>query len=257
MLAACALMFATGIGFATVTAFWPLFIIAVVGTLNPSAGDVSLFLPVEQAALAETVAATRPYGDFLSLQCSGRIDGCVGRACQRTPCDDRRTHALECGRRRAFGLHRLFRHRPDRRDHLLVADTCDRSRADPAGHRAARTIARDRDSPGRALQPRFVRRRTRDSVAARLVAVPPLSAIGSDRRHIFLCHRIARRVLATRLVVVCRADRTHPHDGLYAHPREHIPDARRDDADRPAGTDFPAVARHRCLRWTCPRGSPT
>ena len=55
MLAACALMFATGIGFATVTAFWPLFIVAVIGTLNPSAGDVSLFLPVEQAAIAETV----------------------------------------------------------------------------------------------------------------------------------------------------------------------------------------------------------
>src|SRR5271170_1487529 len=57
MLASCALMFATGIGFAAVTAFWPLFLIAVAGTLNPSAGDVSLFLPVEQAALAETVAA--------------------------------------------------------------------------------------------------------------------------------------------------------------------------------------------------------
>jgi hypothetical protein len=46
LLAACALMFATGIGFASETTFAPLFFIAVVGTLNPSAGDVSLFLPV-------------------------------------------------------------------------------------------------------------------------------------------------------------------------------------------------------------------
>ncbi|MFZ0679285.1 MFS transporter, partial [Candidatus Binatus sp.] len=53
LLAACALMLLTGIGFATTTGFWPLFIVAVIGTLNPSAGDVSLFLPVEQAALAE------------------------------------------------------------------------------------------------------------------------------------------------------------------------------------------------------------
>src|ERR1700677_4944171 len=56
MLASCALMFATGIRFASVSPFCRLFVIAVVGTLNPSTGDVTLFLPVEQAALAETVA---------------------------------------------------------------------------------------------------------------------------------------------------------------------------------------------------------
>src|SRR5208282_1639841 len=53
LLAACALMLATGIGFATTANFWLLFVVAVVGTLSPSGGDVSLFLPVEQAALAE------------------------------------------------------------------------------------------------------------------------------------------------------------------------------------------------------------
>ncbi|MGA9720974.1 MAG: MFS transporter, partial [Candidatus Binatus sp.] len=42
LLAACALMLATGVGFVTAVSFWPLFIVAVVGTLNPSAGDVSL-----------------------------------------------------------------------------------------------------------------------------------------------------------------------------------------------------------------------
>src|SRR5262245_11685987 len=33
-----ALMLATGLGFAGATAFWPLFVVAVVGTLNPSSG---------------------------------------------------------------------------------------------------------------------------------------------------------------------------------------------------------------------------
>src|SRR3954452_8492551 len=42
LLPATVLMGATGIGFASVTAFWPLLLIAVVGTLNPSAGDVSV-----------------------------------------------------------------------------------------------------------------------------------------------------------------------------------------------------------------------
>jgi predicted MFS family arabinose efflux permease len=61
LLGACVLMVATGLGFAAVTWFWPLLVIAVVGTLNPSAGDVSVFLPTEQALVAgEVDAADRP-----------------------------------------------------------------------------------------------------------------------------------------------------------------------------------------------------
>jgi MFS family permease len=52
LLAACVLMAVTGIGFMAVTGFWALLVVAVVGTLNPSAGDVSVFLPTEQAFLA-------------------------------------------------------------------------------------------------------------------------------------------------------------------------------------------------------------
>src|SRR5688572_26782761 len=51
LLAASSLMFLTGLGFIGVTDFWPLLAIAVVGTLNPSGGDVSVFLPTEQALL--------------------------------------------------------------------------------------------------------------------------------------------------------------------------------------------------------------
>jgi MFS family permease len=85
MLAACALMFATGIGFATVTAFWPLFVVAVVGTLNPSAGDVSLFLPVEQAALAETVAARDLTAIFSRYNVAGALMGAVGALASALP----------------------------------------------------------------------------------------------------------------------------------------------------------------------------
>ena len=54
-------MAATGIGFAAVVSFWPLLVIAVMGTLNPSAGDVSVFLPTEQAYVAgEVEAPDRP-----------------------------------------------------------------------------------------------------------------------------------------------------------------------------------------------------
>src|SRR5690242_8220845 len=61
LLAATGVMAATGLGFATVTWFWGVLLVAVLGTLNPSAGDVSVFLPTEQALIAaEVETADRP-----------------------------------------------------------------------------------------------------------------------------------------------------------------------------------------------------
>ncbi len=54
---AALLMIATGVGFVLVHGFWPLLIVAFVGTLNPSSGDVSVFLPLEQSVLPLTVSA--------------------------------------------------------------------------------------------------------------------------------------------------------------------------------------------------------
>jgi MFS family permease len=50
--AAALLMIGTGLGFAGLSQFWPLLLVAFVGTLNPSAGDVSVFLPLEHSQLA-------------------------------------------------------------------------------------------------------------------------------------------------------------------------------------------------------------
>lgn len=52
LLTACGLMLATGLAFSQAHAFWPLVIVAFVGTLNPSSGDVSVFVPLEQAMMA-------------------------------------------------------------------------------------------------------------------------------------------------------------------------------------------------------------
>jgi MFS family permease len=56
LIAASLLMVLTGLGFAALDDFWPLLVIAFVGTLNPSSGDVSVFLPLEHALLAAGVA---------------------------------------------------------------------------------------------------------------------------------------------------------------------------------------------------------
>jgi MFS family permease len=52
LLGAALLMAATGLGFASFSAFAPLLIVAFIGTLNPGQGDVSVFLPIEHARLA-------------------------------------------------------------------------------------------------------------------------------------------------------------------------------------------------------------
>lgn len=52
------IMALTGLGIASFSGWWALLIIAIFGTLNPSAGDVSIFLPLEHARIAATAAGT-------------------------------------------------------------------------------------------------------------------------------------------------------------------------------------------------------
>lgn len=61
LLWSCALTALTGVGFGALTGFWPLVVVGFVGTMNPTGGDVSLFLPTEQTALAHlTTTRERP-----------------------------------------------------------------------------------------------------------------------------------------------------------------------------------------------------
>jgi len=85
LLAAAALMFATGLGFAGARGFWVIFAVAVIGTLNPSAGDVSLFLPIEQAALAETVVSSDLTAAFSLYNVGGAFAGAFGALASAIP----------------------------------------------------------------------------------------------------------------------------------------------------------------------------
>lgn len=85
LLGAAALMLATGLGFALATGFWPLFLVAVVGTLNPSAGDVSVFLPIEQAALAQTTSGHDRTRLFAWYNVGGNFMGALGSLASALP----------------------------------------------------------------------------------------------------------------------------------------------------------------------------
>src|ERR1700675_4043605 len=56
LLAATAMMAVTGLAFAGLTWFWPLYVVGVIGPLSPPPGDVSVCLPTEQALVAGHVA---------------------------------------------------------------------------------------------------------------------------------------------------------------------------------------------------------
>ncbi len=78
LLGAAALMAMTGIGFASVTDFWPLLLIAVVGTLNPSSGDVSVFLPLEHAVLSRAAKDDARTAVFARYSLVGSLAAATG-----------------------------------------------------------------------------------------------------------------------------------------------------------------------------------
>ena len=78
LIGAALLMTLTGIAFATVEDFWPLLLVAFVGTLNPSSGDVSVFLPLEQAQLARLVSDRDRTRLFARYSFIGSIMAAVG-----------------------------------------------------------------------------------------------------------------------------------------------------------------------------------
>ena len=85
LLAACLMMVLTGIGFFAVTAFVPLLIVAFLGTLNPTAGDVSLFLPIEQSLLASTVTPADRTALYARYNLFAAACGALGALASATP----------------------------------------------------------------------------------------------------------------------------------------------------------------------------
>ncbi len=85
LLAATVLMGLTGLGFAAAGDFWPLLLIAFVGTLNPSSGDVSVFLPLEHAVLSRVVEDRHRTAAFARYSLVGALLAAVGSLAAALP----------------------------------------------------------------------------------------------------------------------------------------------------------------------------
>lgn len=78
LLGASLLMMVTGLGASTVTDFWPLLVVAVAGTLNPAASDVTLFSPLEQTLLTRAAPAQSRTALFARYSLIGALIAALG-----------------------------------------------------------------------------------------------------------------------------------------------------------------------------------
>lgn len=85
LLAAAGLMIATGLAYAVVHDYAILLVIAFVGTINPSGGSVSVFVPLEHAVLTREVTDAERTRTFARYSLIGALAGAVGALSAATP----------------------------------------------------------------------------------------------------------------------------------------------------------------------------
>ncbi|WOS66742.1 MFS transporter [Sinorhizobium fredii] len=85
LLAGASLMIATGVAFAVVHDYALLLVIAFAGTINPSAGSVSVFVPLEHAVLTREVSARERTRMFARYSLVGAFAGAIGGLAAAVP----------------------------------------------------------------------------------------------------------------------------------------------------------------------------
>jgi hypothetical protein len=104
LLFAAALMGATGLAFGCLSTLWPLLVVAFIGTLNPSSGDVSLFLPLEHARLAEASHPDSRTALFARYSLVGGLSAALGSLLAALP----QWFAVRSGMSGLFAMRAMF-----------------------------------------------------------------------------------------------------------------------------------------------------
>ncbi|MGG5890803.1 MFS transporter [Falsiroseomonas sp. HC035] len=85
LLLAAGLMTATGVGFALAAGFMAIALVALLGTINPSAGSVSIFAPLEQALPTGASSDTARTAVFARYSLVGAMAAAVGALAAGVP----------------------------------------------------------------------------------------------------------------------------------------------------------------------------
>ncbi len=85
LLAASMLMAGTGIAYAAANDYWILLVVAFVGTINPSGGSTSIFVPLEHTVLSGAVAPAERTRAFARYSLVGALAGAAGSLFASSP----------------------------------------------------------------------------------------------------------------------------------------------------------------------------
>jgi MFS family permease len=85
LIAASGLMVATGLAFASASTYAVVLLVALVGTINPSAGSVSVFVPLEHAILSRSVADSERTRMFARYSLIGALAAAAGSLAVASP----------------------------------------------------------------------------------------------------------------------------------------------------------------------------
>ena len=85
LLGASALMAGTGIAYAATSDYAVLLLVAFVGTINPSGGSTSVFVPLEHTVLSGAVAPLRRTAAFARYSLTGALAGAAGSLLAAAP----------------------------------------------------------------------------------------------------------------------------------------------------------------------------
>jgi MFS family permease len=85
LLAASALMAATGLVYSVASDYAVLLVVALVGTINPSGGSTSIFVPLEHTVLSGAVTASERTRAFARYSLVGALAGAFGALAAATP----------------------------------------------------------------------------------------------------------------------------------------------------------------------------
>ena len=85
LIMASGLMIATGLAFAASSSYAVLLLVAFIGTINPSSGSVSIFVPLEHALLADSVADSRRTHMFAVYGLIGALAAALGSLAAASP----------------------------------------------------------------------------------------------------------------------------------------------------------------------------
>ena len=85
LMGASGLMIATGLAFAASNTYAVVLVVAFMGTINPSSGSVSIFVPLEHAVLSRSVADSERTGMFARYSLIGALAAAAGALAAGSP----------------------------------------------------------------------------------------------------------------------------------------------------------------------------